>query len=164
MPIWDLTPSENKKAGLFLAGRGVGYPAPKINTAFFFLVRKTKSMGRGPGPPARVSSQGLHQSLAWSQGLPASSWPGPSSRRPRQRPTWLKRWILACGGCDSSQLEGVVWGRSPPAKKSINFFGGCLNLGEFQSGAKSHISLTVFVASLALKVIILLQYRCPGPA
>ena len=27
---------------------------------------------------------------------------------PRQRPTWLKRSNLACGGCDSSRLEGGV--------------------------------------------------------
>ena len=37
--------------------------------------------------------------------------------RPRQRPTWLKRSNLACGGYDSSRLEGEVWGEPPQQKK-----------------------------------------------
>ena len=34
----------------------------------------------------------------------------------------LKRSNLSCGGCDSSRLEGGVWGGEAPPGKSLNFF------------------------------------------
>ena len=50
--------------------------------------------------------------------------------RPRQRPTSLKRSNLACGGCDSSRLEGGLWGGEAPPGKKFKLVLGCLNLGE----------------------------------
>ena len=61
----------------------------------------------GLGPPS--------QSLAWCLSSTSQPW------RPRQRPTWLKRSNLACGGCDSSRLEGGVWRGEAHPGKSLNF-------------------------------------------
>ena len=86
-----------------------------------------------PGPPS--------QSLAWYLLSTSHPW------RPRQRPTWLKRSNLACGGCDSSRLglgvrtwpaeaataadlKGGSGGAKPPQEKKFKLVFGCLNLGE----------------------------------
>ena len=96
------TPSENfarnadlgsdplriKKCPAFLFSEGGSRPPSENKKKTVFLFRGEKKVWAGPGPPG--------QSLAWSQGLPARPWPGPSPStshpwRPRQRPTWLKR-------------------------------------------------------------------------
>ena len=96
-------PLQIKKSVLFLLGGGVADPLPKIKSLAFLFVRKNVWAG-----PARASRPvpGL---------VPLKYFP---PWRPRQRPTWLKRSNLACGGCDSSRLEGGVWGgEAPPGKK-----------------------------------------------
>ena len=69
-----------------------------------------------------TTKPGVWKPRHWPTQAMASHKPGPW--RLRQQPTFLKRSNLACGGCDSSRLEGGVWGgEAPPAKKSINFLG-----------------------------------------
>ena len=63
-------PLRIKKCPAFLFSEGGSRPPSENKKARLFLFRGEKKVWAGPGPPG--------QSLAWSQGLPASPWPGPS--------------------------------------------------------------------------------------